>query len=87
MHEEDNSIFKNKQDGLGIFYLSNQLSKAKRTRLFASPAQLIFCGLSPFNKIGAIWKKNTELFEMIVGVLTTCHTQYTSESSICIFFI
>ena len=27
----------------------------------------------------------TELFEMIVGHLTTCHTQYTSDSSICIF--
>jgi len=23
------------------------------------------------------------LFEMIVGGLTTCHTQYTSDSSIC----
>ena len=23
---------------------------------------------------------------MVVGVLTTCHTQYTSDSSICIFF-
>jgi len=29
----------------------------------------------------------TGLFEMIVGVLTTCHTQYTSDSSICCFFI
>jgi len=29
--------------------------------------------------------KNTGLFEMIVGVLTTCHTQYTWDSSICIF--
>jgi len=27
----------------------------------------------------------TGLFEIIVGVLTTCHTQYTSDSSICIF--
>jgi len=27
----------------------------------------------------------TGLFEMTVGVLTTCHTQYTSDSSICIF--
>jgi len=27
----------------------------------------------------------TVLFEMIVGVLTTCHSQYTSDSSICIF--
>ena len=29
---------------------------------------------------------STGLFEMIVGVLTTCHTRYTSDSSICIFF-
>jgi hypothetical protein len=27
----------------------------------------------------------TGLFEMIVGVLTTCHTQHTSDSSICIY--
>jgi len=25
------------------------------------------------------------LFEMIFGVLTTCHTQYTWDRSICIF--
>jgi len=29
--------------------------------------------------------QNTGLFEMIVGVLTTCHTQYTWDRSICIF--
>jgi len=29
--------------------------------------------------------KNTGLFKMIVGVLTTCHTQYTWDSSIRIF--
>ena len=29
--------------------------------------------------------KDTGLFKMIVGVLTTCHTQYTWDSSICIF--
>ena len=28
---------------------------------------------------------NTGLFKMIVGVLTTCHTQYTWDSSTCIF--
>ena len=28
---------------------------------------------------------HTGLFGMIVGVLTTCHTQYTSVNSICIF--
>jgi len=27
----------------------------------------------------------TELLKMIVVVLTTCHTQYTSDSSMCIF--
>jgi hypothetical protein len=29
----------------------------------------------------------TGLFKMIVEVLTTCHTQYTSDSSICIFYL
>jgi len=29
----------------------------------------------------------TGLFEMIVGVLTTCHTQHTRDSSICIFYL
>ena len=29
--------------------------------------------------------QSTGLFKMTVGVLTTCHTQYTSDSSICIF--
>jgi len=28
---------------------------------------------------------STGLFEMIVGVLTTCHTQYTWDRSICVF--
>ena len=28
---------------------------------------------------------NTGLFEMIFGVLTTCHTEYTWDRSICIF--
>ena len=32
------------------------------------------------------WAQYTGLFEMIVGVLKTCHTQYTWDSSICIFF-
>ena len=29
----------------------------------------------------------TGLFKMIVGVLTTCHTQYTWDRSICVFFL
>jgi len=32
-------------------------------------------------------KNNTGLFEMIVRVLTTCHTQYTWDRSICIFYL
>jgi hypothetical protein len=31
-----------------------------------------------------IHNKTTRLFEMIVGVLTTCHTQYSWDSCICI---
>ena len=27
----------------------------------------------------------TGLFKMIVGILTTCHTHYTSDSRICVF--
>jgi hypothetical protein len=30
-------------------------------------------------------RQHTGLIEMIVGVLTTCHTQYTWDSSICVF--
>jgi len=30
---------------------------------------------------------DTGLFETIFGVLTTCHTEYTSDSSMCVFFI
>ena len=29
----------------------------------------------------------TGLFQMIVGVLTTCHTQYTRDRSICFFYL
>jgi len=36
--------------------------------------------------VAYIIKQNTGLFEMIVGVLTTCHTQYTWDRSICFFF-
>jgi len=34
---------------------------------------------------GACGRENAGLFKMTVGVLTTCHTQYTSDGSICIF--
>ena len=37
------------------------------------------------NVVAGLLVLNTGLFKMIVGVLTTCHAQYTSDSSICIF--
>jgi len=43
--------------------------------LFGSSGRIYRCQLTT----------NTGLFKMIVRVLTTCHTQYTWHSSICIF--
>jgi hypothetical protein len=33
------------------------------------------------------WNIYTGLFKIIVEVLTTCHTQYTWDSSTCIFYL
>jgi len=54
-----------------IFYLIEQHSKS----LLHTLQVLYMCTLCD----------STGLFEMIVGVLTTCHTQYTWNRSICIF--
>ena len=57
----------------------------------ACPALQYFSALShighDFRKKKKVVERKmcTGLFEMIVWVLTTCHTQYTSDSSICIF--
>jgi len=40
---------------------------------------------SIFCKDRHFYNAYTGLFKMIFGVLTTCHTQYNSDSSICIF--
>jgi len=37
--------------------------------------------------IGVVSYSYTGLLEIIVGVLTTCHTQYTWDRSICVFFL
>ena len=55
-----------------IFYLIEQRSKF----LLHTLQVLYMCGLCG----------STGLFKMIVGVLTTCHTQYTWDRSICIFW-
>ena len=39
------------------------------------------------NQLDAQFLLYTGLFKMIVGVLTTCHTQYTWDSSTCIFYL
>jgi hypothetical protein len=52
MQKDDNCIFKINQDRWEMSYLSKHLSCVKRSQLLASPVKLIFCGLSPFYKIG-----------------------------------
>ena len=48
-----------------------------RTTMLKLPALVVIW-------LGYLWL-NTGLFEMIVRDLTTCHTQYTRDWSICIF--
>ena len=48
------------------------------------PTAWIFSSLSPIGWMLILIFYNTGLFEMIIGVLTTCHKQYTWDSSICI---
>ena len=38
----------------------------------------LFCTVDSFSLLSLLY---TELFEMIVGVVTTCHTQYTGDKS------
>jgi len=59
-----------------FFYLIEQHSKC----LLHTLQVLYICNLC--DSTGLL---NTGLFKMIVGVLTTCHTQYTWDRSICIF--
>ena len=55
-------------------------------RIEPGPPQLETGGVPPepwYEQFFACWAfMNTGLFEMIVGVLTTCHTQYTWDRSI-----
>ena len=56
----------------------SQYSSAQRTDIESKAASYL--------KFRSQWVlEYTGLFEMIVGVLTTCHTQYTWDRSICIF--
>jgi len=53
--------------------LARPASRCHRTESIVSEANLL------------LRSNNTGLFKMIVGVLTTCNTQYTWDRSICIF--
>jgi hypothetical protein len=48
-------------------------------------ARLFFISESTAKWLVTVASQYTGLFKMIVGALTTCHTQYTADSSICIF--
>ena len=53
-----------------------------------SPFRLYSCTVhSMAYLINTPTNAHTGLFEMIVGVLTTCHTQYTWDRSICVFYL
>ena len=54
--------------------------------IFASPWYLEN-SVEMWLHVGSYCARNTGLFKMIVGVLTTCHTQYTWDRSIRIFFL
>jgi hypothetical protein len=66
MQEDDNSVFNNNQDRWAISKPSKYLSCVKRSHLVASPVKLIFCGLSPFCKVGAKYTvvRNVCLFKL-----------------------
>ena len=51
------------------------------TRLLPCCKNIVSCEMFSWR----LWFENTGLFKMFVGVFSTCHTQYTWDSSICIF--
>ena len=68
---------------------SNSVLIIRRSNLINTTSGIVFCvSDSPLCRLRRNYTRcciNTGLFEITVGVLTTCHTQYTSDSSICIF--
>jgi len=67
---------------VGLFVCS--LSDVSLSRKFLRASN---CGhwLCPLDKKKVFTFSYTGLFKMNIGVLTTCHTQYTWDRSICIF--
>jgi hypothetical protein len=78
----------------GIFpdtdHLRKETKPASETSSLNCTLDNCFINSSPQNNAWRYARNRgiyTGLVKMIVGVLTTCHTQYTSDSSICIFLI
>jgi hypothetical protein len=68
------------------------LQKIEEKRLLVASCLSALLFLCPHARTGIPRERifmnfDTGLFEMIVGVLTTCHTQYTWDSSVCIFYL
>jgi len=49
--------------------------------------QFHFANFDKWRTRGFFFCRSTGLFKMIVGVLTTCHTQYAWDTSTCIFYL
>jgi len=60
------------------------LSRAVMGLLYLSPSIFVPSHWEP-TVISEFESQNTGLLKITVGVLTTCHTQYTKNRSICIF--
>jgi hypothetical protein len=68
-----------------IILLTFWLGKIDKFEILSVLENLQSIYRTPKNGAGFTRLIYTRLFEMIVGVLTTCHTQYTWDSIICVF--
>jgi len=71
MYLTENSVFKNKLR-VGAQKGCHQEDKHFNTKNFAAIRRKVSVELATLN-----YRTHTGLFKMIVGDLTTCHTQYT----------
>ena len=81
----DTEYFMIPKNPLSLILLISKYSLHYKRMQQAVVLQKILSGDITFSHSVCVY--NTGLFEMIVGVLTTCHTQYTWDRSICIFFL
>ena len=68
----------------GIMFRDNRESYEQEIRYLSEETTLVTSSRWEHNI--NMDRPNTELFKMIVGVLTTCHKQHTWDRSICVFY-